>query len=103
MQNSELIQTLASLVRINSVNSSYAGGPGEAAIAAWVKNFFIERGIECREQSVFPNRPNIIARLPGKNPQRRVVLEAHTDTVSIHGMTIDPLDPRIEDSAQYTS
>jgi len=92
---------LADLVRINSVNSSYEGGPGEREIAAWVKGFFEQRGIEVWEQAVLPHRPNIIARLPGRNAQRRLILEAHTDTVSVKGMSIPPFEPRMEDGKLY--
>jgi acetylornithine deacetylase len=96
-----LRQTLASLVRINSVNSSYEGGPGEREIATWVRNFFEQRGIEVWEQEVFPGRPNVIARLPGRDASRRVILEAHTDTVSVQGMGIPPFEPRVEDGKMY--
>ncbi len=98
---SPVIATLAELVRINSVNSSYEGGPGEGEIAAHVRRFFEKRGIEVREQEVFPGRPNVIARLPGRNPARRVVLEAHTDTVSVQGMTIAPFEPVIREGKMY--
>jgi acetylornithine deacetylase len=96
-----VIQTLAELVRINSVNSSYEGGPGEGAIARWVRGFFEQRGIEVWEQEVFPGRPNVIARLPGRDPSRRVILEAHTDTVSVQGMTIPPFEPRVAEGKMY--
>jgi acetylornithine deacetylase/succinyl-diaminopimelate desuccinylase family protein len=96
-----VIETLASLVSINSVSSAYEGGPGEREIATWVRRFFEQRGIEVWEQEVFPNRPNVIARLPGRDSSRRVVLEAHTDTVSIQGMTIPPFEPRIEGGRLY--
>ncbi len=101
MAASPLIQTLADLVRINSINSSYEGGPGEREIATWVRRFFEQRGIEVWEQEVFPNRPNVIARLPGRNASRRVILEAHMDTVSVQGMSIDPFEPRIADGKLY--
>ena len=96
VQPPPVIATLADLVRINSINPSYQGGVPEAAMAAFVRRFFDERGIETWEQEVFPGRPNVIAHLPGRNPHRRVVLEAHTDTVSVSGMTIPPFEPRIE-------
>ena len=96
-----VIQTLAELVRINSINAAYEGSPGEREIATWVRRFFEQRGIEVREQEVFPGRPNVIARLPGRNPARRVVLEAHMDTVSVKGMTIPPFEPRIENGRMY--
>ncbi len=89
-------QTLASLVRINSVNSAYPGGPGETEIASWIRHFFEQRGIEVWEQEVFPARPNIIARIPGRDPSRRIILEAHTDTVSVQGMTIPPFEPLVQ-------
>jgi len=95
-----LVQTLASLIRINSVNSAY-GGPGEREIATWVRAFFEQRNIEVREQEVFPGRPNIIARLPGRDPHRRVILEAHMDTVTAQGMSIPPFEPRIEDGKMF--
>lgn len=101
MSSSPVIALLQQLVRINSVNSSYEGGPGEAEIAAWIRGWFTERGIEVWDQEVFPGRPNIIARLPGRDSSRRIVLEAHTDTVSIQGMTIPPFEPRIEDGRLY--
>jgi len=98
---SPVIQTLADLVRINSVNSSYEGGPGEREIATYVRRFFEQRGIEVWEQEVFPGRPNVLARLPGQNPNRRLLLEAHMDTVSVKGMTISPFDPEIRDGCLY--
>ncbi len=94
---SPLLQTLADLVRINSINSSYEGGTGEAAVAAYVRRFFEQRGIETWEQEVFPGRNNVIARVPGRDASRRIVFEAHMDTVSVKGMTIDPFDPVIRD------
>ena len=90
-----VIQTLASLVRIHSVNSAYEGGAGEREIATWVRQFFEQRGIEVWEQEVFLGRPNVIARLAGRDPSRRVILEAHMDTVSVQGMSIAPFEPRI--------
>lgn len=98
---SPVITTLAELVRINSVNSSYEGGPGEGEIAAFIRRFFEQRGIEVWEQEVFPGRPNVIARLPGRDAARRVVLEAHTDTVSVQGMTLPPFDPVIRDGKMF--
>ena len=56
---------------------------------ARARQFFERRGIEVREQEVFPGRPNVIARLPGRDPSRCVILEAHTDTVSVQGMSIE--------------
>ncbi len=96
-----MIQTLASLVRINSVNSFYEGGAGEREIATWVRQFFEQRGIVVWEQEAFPDRPNVIARLPGRDSSRRVILEAHMDTVSVQGMGIPPFEPRVVDGKLF--
>jgi acetylornithine deacetylase/succinyl-diaminopimelate desuccinylase family protein len=96
-----VLETLASLVRSNSVNPAYAGGVPEAAIAAVVREFFEARGIRVFEQEVLPGRPNVIAVLPGRDPSRRIVFEAHLDTASAEGMTIDPYEPRISGGKLY--
>ena len=96
-----VIETLRSLIAINSVNSSYECGPGEREIATWVRQFFEHRGIVVWEQEVFPDRPNVIARLPGRDSSRRVILEAHMDTVSVQGMSIAPFEPRVEDGKVF--
>ena len=98
---SPVLATLADLVRINSVNPAYDGGPGEGEVARYVRRFFEARGIETWEQEVFPGRPNVMARLPGQNPNRRLILEAHTDTVSVKGMTIPPFEPEIRDNKMF--
>src|SRR5688572_10561966 len=96
-----LIETLASLVQINSVNPAYENGPGERDIALWIRRFFESRGIEVAEQNVLPGRSNVIARLPGRDSSRRIVLEAHMDTVSVQGMAVPPFEPRIETGKLY--
>lgn len=101
MSESPLLSTLADLVAINSVNPAYDGGPGEADVAAYVESFFQHRGLEVWKQEVFPGRCNVLARLPGREPGRRIVLEAHMDTVSVKGMEIPPFEPRIVDGKLY--
>ncbi len=101
MRPPSLSETLARLVAINSVNPAYSSGPGEGQIGLWIRAFFEQRGIEVWEQEVFPGRPNIIAKLRGKDSRRRVILEAHMDTVSIQGMTIPPFDPSISEEKLF--
>jgi acetylornithine deacetylase len=95
------LSTLADLVAIRSINPSYDGGVPEAAVAEYVERYFAAFGIETFRQEVLPGRFNVIARLAGRNPERRVVLEAHMDTVSVTGMSIDPFDPSIRDGKLY--
>lgn len=104
---SELFSTLADLVRINSVNAFYEHGPGEAEIARYVEHFFASRGIETWRQPVLnangtiEARSNVIARLPGVDSRRRILLEAHMDTVSVQGMTIPPFEPSVKNGLMY--
>lgn len=101
MADTNVLATLADLIRINSINPAYDDGRPESHIALYIERFFSERGIETLRQEVFPDRPNLIARLPGQNLGRRVVLEAHVDTASITGMTIPPFEPLIHNNLMY--
>jgi len=101
MNEDPLIHTLADLVRLNSVNPAFEGGQPEAGIIGYIRSFFEQRGLETSEQEVLPGRPNLIVRLPGRNPRRRLVLEAHVDTVSVKGMTIPPFEPALADGRLY--
>lgn len=87
-----MIETLARLVSIDSVNPEW-GGPGEAGVAAFVAERLESWGAEVWVDEVLPGRPNVIARAAGRDSSRAIVLEAHTDTVSVEGMTIPPFVP----------
>lgn len=91
---------LAQLVALNSVNPAY-GGPGEAAVAGFVREQLSAAGIEVVTQSVEPGRENVIGVLTGRDRSRRVVLEAHMDTVGVEGMTVAPFEPTIRDGRLY--
>jgi acetylornithine deacetylase/succinyl-diaminopimelate desuccinylase family protein len=101
MTELNVLGTLADLIRINSINPAYEDGRPESGIAGYIERFFSERGIETWRQEVLPDRPNLIARLPGRNAGRRVVLEAHVDTASITGMSIPPFEPTIRGNRMY--
>lgn len=103
----ELFTTLADLIRINSINAFYEGGPGEAEVARYVEKFFQQRGIETWRQDVLlanertDDRQNVIARIAGVDSTRRIVLEAHMDTVSAQGMSIPPFEPNVQNGRMY--
>ncbi len=101
MAHSELIDTLADLIRINSVNPAYDPAHSESEVQKFVLSFFASQGIEVWEQPVFPGRPNVIARLEGRNSSRRIVFEAHCDTAGVERMVIPPFDPRIKNGRVY--
>jgi acetylornithine deacetylase/succinyl-diaminopimelate desuccinylase family protein len=99
--------TLADLIRINSVNSFYPNGPGESELSFYIEHFLRKSGMTVVRQCVVPEtatsaaRENLIAMLPGRISSSTLVLEAHMDTVSIEGMTIDPFEPRIDSGRMY--
>ncbi len=99
--SSQVIETLADLVRINSVNPAYEGGRPESEIVSFIDDFFAARGVETFRQDVFPERPNLVARIAGRKQGRRIIFEAHTDTASVTGMTVPPFDPAIHAGRLY--
>ena len=96
-----VIALLADLIRINSVNPNYEGGVPESAIADFVEKYFGQLQVEVSRVDVLPQRPNVLVTLPGRDRSRRIVLEAHMDTVSVSGMEIPPWEPEIRDGKMY--
>jgi acetylornithine deacetylase/succinyl-diaminopimelate desuccinylase-like protein len=100
----ELAESVATLVRIPSVNPLQAGpiaesaGPiGERTIAEHLAERFHAVGAdEVVLDEAARGRPNVYAWFPGRN-ERLVVLDVHTDTVTVEHMTDPPFDGRIED------
>lgn len=101
IDRSELVALLEDLVRIPSVNTAFQPDSSEQALGRYVRDFFERLGIPCVTQEVFPGRDNILARFEGADRSRTLLLEAHMDTVSVAGMTIDPFTPRLEDDRLY--
>jgi acetylornithine deacetylase len=97
----DILKTLADLVAINSVNPNFPGGVPELELAQYVERFFSARQIKTFRQQIAPDRPNVIAVIPGRDPERHVVLEAHMDTVSAEGMTIEPWTAEIRDGKLF--
>lgn len=94
---SEVLDLLAELVRIPSVNPSGAepSAPeqGEERMAQFVLGYLTERGVACELQQWRPGRPNVIARVTGAQPGPPLVMQTHMDTVAVDDMTIAPFDP----------
>jgi acetylornithine deacetylase/succinyl-diaminopimelate desuccinylase family protein len=99
-QMQPLVSTLSDLIRINSVNPAYAQGVNERDIQDCIGAFFRRREMGVREQEVLPGRPNLIVAIPGRNPERRLILEAHCDTAGVEGMSA-PFEPVIENGRIY--
>lgn len=94
-------EVLRDLVRIPSVNPGFPGGQGERELAAYVKHFLEQLGLEALYQTVEPDRNNVLGLLPGQSANQRLLLEAHMDTVQTQGMTIPPFGGEIRDGRLY--
>lgn len=102
VDRSHIIKTLSDLVSIESINPSMMGAKnGEAVIGQYVYDYLRDLGLEVARDEALPGRSNIIGRLPGVDPRRRLLFEAHLDTMPVEGMMIDPFCPKIEGDRLY--
>ena len=100
----QLAASVAELVRIPSVNPLQAGPvsashgcDGERAVAEHLASRFDAVGAdEVVLHDVLDGRPNVYGFFPGRTG-RLVVIDVHTDTVTVEHMTDPPFDGRIED------
>jgi acetylornithine deacetylase len=105
----DVVQTLADLVRIPSVNPMGREVSGdiyyEGRLTDHLEGLFKQLGWPYRRQLDLPGRENIVARIDGDVPPERggkvLLLEAHQDTVPIDGMTIPPFEPTITGGKLY--
>ena len=96
-----LAHTLASLVRINSVNPKFSdGSTDESAIAAHLEGVLRALGMEVTLYDAEPRRTSVVGRLRGSGGGRSLMLYGHIDTVGIEGMKA-PLSGRIRDGRMH--
>lgn len=98
----DLVQTLADLVRLPSVNPmGRTDLPAEilyeSRVTAYLEGRLRGFGASPRRQPVLPERDNLIAVYnPAGTPSRTVVFECHQDTVPVDAMTVEPFGARVE-------
>ena len=74
---------------------------GEGAMVELLASLLRGWGGQVTITDTAPSRPNLLACFPGKNPQRSLLLDAHTDVVAVDGMIIPPFTPTIRDGKLY--
>jgi acetylornithine deacetylase/succinyl-diaminopimelate desuccinylase-like protein len=73
----ETEEVLSRLIRFNTVNP-----PGnERELQEWLKGYLEDAGLECELAGADPERPNLVARLPGEQPGPVLGYLSHVDTV----------------------
>src|SRR5258706_4004384 len=92
-----LFQTLADLIRINSVNPTLVpGGGGEREISEYVANLLDGLGLIVKEHEQDPGRTRVLGTLPGTGGGRSLMLNAHYATVGVEGMH-DPFSAAVRE------
>lgn len=96
-----LTETLASLVRINSINPTLvSGGAGESEIAGYTADSMAAFGLEVSVHEPEPGRPSVVGIWRGRGGGRSLMLNAHYDTVGVDEM-VDPFSATIRDGRLY--
>ena len=86
-----LLTLLQKLIQIDSVNPSLSSkGTGEAIIARYIGAYLNKLGLAVRFQEIKKNRVNVIGVLKGTGGGPSLMLNGHTDTVSVDNMETDP-------------
>ena len=95
------LETLARLVRINSINPTLVpGAPGEMEIAAFIAGSLRESGLVVEILEPVPGRASVLGRLAGVGGGRSLMLNGHCDTVDVGGMA-EPFSGAIRDGKLY--
>jgi len=98
---SDVVELAAQLVAIESINPDVVPrGSGEGGVARFVAEWCERAGLETRLTEPAPGRPNVVAVARGQGGGRTLMLNAHTDTVGVAGMT-DPFRPRLGGGRLY--
>jgi acetylornithine deacetylase len=101
MNDDDVVELTAALVRVDSVNPSLvAGGAGERAIAEFVAHWAADRGLIATTIDGPDGRPSVVVRGGRAEGGGRLLLCGHLDTVG-HGGVSEPLVPRIDGDRMY--
>ncbi len=104
MEKQRVCDLLTRLVGINSVvvtPEQANRDRAEERMADFLNDHLHKMGMVVELREVFPGRPNLIAHWPDQGGGRSLMLEAHMDTVSDEGMTVDPFNAQIRNGRIY--
>ena len=100
-------QLLSDLVRIPSVNpmgragATRADGFFETDVTNYLETYLTAQGVTCHRVPVSPGRDNLFAYYEAPNPGKRLLFDAHQDTVPVEGMIVPPFRAHIEGGRLY--
>jgi acetylornithine deacetylase len=85
------------LVRLPSVNPLHdAASAGEGAVVDWLENWGQSHTLQTLREPALPGRDNISFTITNGNGPH-LLLNGHTDTVSVTGMSIEPFSGEVRD------
>ncbi len=82
IDSDELIALTRDLIRIPSVVRPGDPSATEAAVADYVRRWFVKEGFDVEVQDLAPGRPNVLAIFGEKGTGKSLLLEGHTDVVT---------------------
>ena len=102
LSRAAVLDLLRELIRIPSVNPTLVPeeGQGEAAVAAFAREWLAGQGLRAWIEEAAPGRPNAVAEA-GDGDGPVLALCAHLDTVGTAGMTIPPFEPGVDGNRVY--
>lgn len=96
-----LVDLLRRLIATDSINPSLVpGARGERDVGTLLLDMCREAGLDADVDEITPGRVNVVARLRGDAPGRRLLLNGHMDTVGVEG-TRDPFTAEIRGDRLY--
>lgn len=99
-EKAEVLELLRTLVGIDSaaVDPEAPEPPRtEERIAAFLADYLHAMGMSIQTYELAPGRPSLVAHWPDQGSASTVAFEAHMDTVTTAGMTIDPFAAEVHD------
>ncbi len=95
MEGTNVVQLLQHLIRFDTTNP-----PGrEAEAMRWLQGWLAERGIEAELLARDPERPNLVARVPGRGQAPPLLVYGHLDVVTTEGQdwSVPPFEGVVKD------
>lgn len=96
----DVIRIAADLIRIDTTNHGGGRAEGEERAADYIQGYLAGLDLACTRYELAPGRTNLIARIPGTDPELpALMLDGHLDVVpaDAEAWSVDPFEGVIED------
>jgi len=92
------LELAQALVRLPSVNPNYdSSSAGEGMVTDWIATWGRANGFSVQRQPVLQGRENVLLQLRNGTDHPHFMLNGHTDTVGVGGMTIAPFGGEVRE------